>query len=158
MTKLHLEEAHGDHAYALAPNLCENDIRWISYAYTNGEEKLAEAVRLSIEESEQAFTICDDTGELLGVWGHGAWDRPTGVGYVWLLSSENLWNHHYPSMNRIWRRVILPKLDAIYTQYGATVLSNNAKLCSWLVLSGFSPNTCSDRTGEYFTHFQRSQQ
>lgn len=156
MTTLHLEEAHGDHAYALEPNLCENDRRWISYAYLDGDKLPAEAIRLSIEESEQAFTICDDEGELLGVWGHGAWDRPTGVGYVWLLSTETLWNQHYPSLNRAWRRVILPKLDEIYTQYSTTVLSDNAKLVSWLRLSGFKANTRSDRTGTLFTNYIRS--
>jgi len=156
MTTLHLEEAHGDHAYVLEPNLHENDRRWISYAYSDGDKYPAEAIRLSIEESEQAFTICDDEGELLGVWGHGAWDRPTGVGYVWLLSTESLWNQHYPSLNRAWRRVILPKLDEIYTQYSTTVLSDNAKLVSWLRLSGFKANTRSDRTGTLFTNYIRS--
>lgn len=156
MTTLHLEEAHGDHAYALGPNLCENDRRWIAAAYTDGDQYPEEAIRLSIEESEQAFTICDDEGELLGVWGHGAWDRPTGFGYVWLLSTETLWNHHYPSLQRAWKRAILPKLDAIYEKYGATILSDNAKLVTWLRLSGFTPETRSDRTGKLFTLYTRS--
>ena len=156
MTTLHLQEAHGDHAYTLAPALCENDLRWISYAYSDGDKHTAEAVRVSIEESEQAFTISDEAGELLGVWGHGAWDRPTGVGYVWLLSTETLWNHHYPSLNRAWRRVILPKLDDIYEKYGVTILSDNAKLASWIRLSGFTSETRSDRTGTLFTHYTRS--
>jgi len=156
MTTLYLEEAHSDHAYVLAPNLCENDLRWIENAYSDGELYPQEAVRASIEESEQAFTICNEDGELLGVWGHGAWDRPTGVGYIWLLSSERLWNEYYPSLNRAWRRHIIPKLDDIYTQYGATVLSDNAKLVSWLRLSGFKPSARSDRTGTLFTHYTRS--
>ncbi len=156
MTALILQEAHGDHAYALTPALCENDIRWISNAYDGGGTYPEEAVRASIEESEQAFTICDEEGELLGVWGHGAWDRPTGVGYVWLLSTPALWNEHYPSLNRAWRRVIIPKLDAIYEKYGTTVLSDNAKLVSWLRLSGFRPDTRSDRTGVLFTLYTRT--
>jgi hypothetical protein len=150
-----LDVAHPDLAYTLAGNLCENDRRWIDQTY-QGETPAAEAVRDTLEGSEQAFSITDEDDTLLGAFGHGPWDRSTGLGYVWLLSTARLFSHHFGDVARVFRREIIPQMDDAYTMYGATVLAENKTLLKWLKHNGFTELTQSDRTGSTFITLIRS--
>lgn len=151
---IYVDEAHPDHAYTLAPRLHPNDVTWFAYAYTENSP-IEECIRETIQDSEQAYTITDDEGRLLGLFGHGVWDRPTGVGYVWLLSTEELWDDHFGDMARCFRHAILKQLDALYTAYGCTILSDNTTLARWLRMNGFEAEAASDRTGTDFTLYLR---
>lgn len=152
---LKLEKAHPDHAYTLAPRLCLNDQRWIDAAYENGSSKRQEAVRDSIEDSDHALTICDGAGRMVGILGHGCHDRPTGHGFVWLMSTDELFEEHLPELTRRFRREILPALDKVYTSITCTVLADNYGLVRWLVRSGFHSVARSDRTGTPFRLMSR---
>jgi len=144
------DEAHPDIAYTLAPNLCANDRDWIEHSYEPGTPH-EEAVRDTLESSEQSFAITDDEGTLLGAFGHGPWDRTTGLGCVWLLSTPRLFAKHFGDLARAFRRSVIPTMDQVYTMYGCTILTQNNTLMKWLKLNGFEPLTSCDRTGAHFT-------
>ena len=150
-----LDAAHPDLAYTLANNLCENDREWIDKTYQD-QTPATEAVRDTLEESEQAFAITDEDDVLLGAFGHGPWDRSTGLGYVWLLSTPQLFSKHFGDVARCFRREVIPQMDAAYTVYGATILAQNTTLLKWLKLNGFTELAQSDRTGSTFITLIRS--
>lgn len=149
-----LGPAHPDHAYTLAPRLCEQDREHLTYSFEDGSP-IEECIRCTVEWSEQCFTIHDADGVLEGLWGHGSWGRSSGVGFVWLLCSEDLWDKYLLSLTKIFRQFIVPSLDELYSAYGCEIMSKNLPLVRWLTRSGFRAATHSDDTGETFVCMMR---
>ena len=150
--------AHPDHCHALAPNLCENDKRWVDCAYEDGHPSAhSQAIEESIELSDQAFVLSDRSNRILGIWGHGSLDRPSGLGSIWLMSTEELWQVHARELTRRFRREIMPQVDKVYPVYGCTVLNDNSRLIRWLAGADFHANHRSWRTGTLFTFMTREQ-
>lgn len=158
MNELVSTQAHPDHCHALAPNLCDNDKKWVDCAYEeSGPSVHSYALEESIGVSDQAFVLSDTSNRILGIWGHGSLDRPSGLGSIWLMSTEELWQKHARELTRRFRREILPKVDSVYPVYGCTVLNDNSRLIRWLAGANFTANHRSWRTGTLFTFMTREQ-
>ena len=138
--KLSVEQAHPDHAYALAPHIREADRQEAMCHFPDENVDMGDLLALSVATSHQAFTISDNEGKIHGLWGHGPWleaHAPQGVGNIWLVSDDVLFKKYPKTMTWAARKQIFPMLDKTYAMYGNLVASFNLVHARWLLRSGF---------------------
>jgi len=131
--------SHPDDAFALAPALRDVDKKELTLTW-DGSADVGELLQKSVEVSDVTYTISDTDGRIHGIWGHGPWlsgpVRP-GLGYVWLVSDDELFRKHGIAMTRHARNTVFPFLDRTYSAYGNFVLSENLVHARWLLRGGF---------------------
>lgn len=148
---LTLEPASPDAAYWLATGLCESDRRFVEALCPGGEYMLGEYLESSLVGSEQIFAIIDEGGVLQGLLSHRYIDSLFEVGEVTLLSSETLWEDHFREITRVFRRDVLPALQASYRTVQTTTRTKNTALLRWLIAAGFEPKRWAEFNKEQFT-------
>jgi hypothetical protein len=156
-TRLIVEEALPDHAYALAPHLRQVDKLEVECTWPG--IPVEEALRYGVETSEQAFTVVTPDNKLHGLWGHGPWGcgpASGDMGYVWLVSDDILFKHHRKAITRFARDVFFPALDRLYTSgYGNLVHSKNSVHLRWLSALNFNALRRVDVHGQPFSLMMR---
>jgi hypothetical protein len=138
---LRMSPAYPDHAYALANSLRAIDKFEIRANYPNYSE--AEGLRQGIGTSGESFVISTfQDSTIHGLWGHGPWASglaPTGLGYVWLVSDEELFSRFGKTITKVARKEVFPTLDLLYPSgYGNLVYKENDLHLRWLSSCGFN--------------------
>lgn len=153
-----MDHAHPDHAYTLGPHIREADVHEMRLVY-EGQHEPSRLLEHSIEVSDEAFVIYDDDGQLHGVWGHGQWTDGAvraGMGYVWMVSDDELFSDFALLMTRKARNVIFPYLDTLYPLYGNFVHSKNLLHCRWLLGARFRNVSQATFSNEPFSLYLRT--
>jgi hypothetical protein len=154
---LNMVVAHPDYAYTLAPNLREADKKEIDAYYSDVDH--GHVLQYGIETSDQCFGICyGDT--LHGLWGHGNWSAGGpccgGLGYIWMMTDDKLFDYHSLALTRYARKVIFPQLDDLYSTYGNWVHSENHVHIRWLLGAGFVRSAVTKVNDNPFSLYLRS--
>jgi len=78
------------------------------------------------------------------------------MGYVWLVSDDELFSDFALLMTRKARNVIFPYLDTLYPLYGNFVHSKNLLHCRWLLGARFRNVSQATFSNEPFSLYLRT--
>lgn len=153
---IRLDYAHPDDAYVIGNQLRDADTEEIHLVGSGGPT--CDMLRESIEDSDECFSIMDSDHRLLGFWGHGRWllsGPHCNEGFVWLVSTDELFQRFPKELTRLARDTFFPQLDAMYTSYGNMVLGSNAVHIKWLASLGFKLKGQHTIRGKQFYNLMR---
>lgn len=155
---LRLQEAHPDDAFVIGNQLRAADTEEINLVAPFDGCTTSEALADSIECSDECFAILDNHHRLLGFWGHGSWllsGPESNEGFIWLVSTDELFARFPKELTRLARDTFFPQLDRMYSSYGNMVLHNNTVHIKWLASLGFKLHGSHKIRGETFYNLMR---
>lgn len=154
-----LVRAHPDDAYVIGNRLRAADAEEMAVVSTFDGSTTADMLRESIEDSDECWAILDNSRRLLGFWGHGQWPLTNALsneGYVWLVSTDELFDRFPKELTRLARDTFFPQLDLMYSSYGNIIMATNEVHLKWLGALGFKLEGIHKIRGESFHNLMRS--
>lgn len=133
-----------DACYWWARDMREADLEELLYAGATPFLSPAEMLVESLVPGDPLVGIVDKEGKLQGMFGWGPWnpgstDPEMPEGYIWMVTTEKLFEEYPVEMTRRFRREILPRLlgEEAYRSLGNLVLYKNTEHLKWLTAAGF---------------------
>jgi len=153
-----VELAHPDDGYALVGGLRSEDIIE-ARAMLGDAVDIGNLLRATIETSHEAFSLITENRVIHALWGHGKCTEETEQrkGWVWFVSTPDLFRTHSLTMCRFANKVLFPQFDEIYDAYGNWVHADNSKHLRFLSACGFNAKAKKTfPTGKDFVYMERS--